>query len=798
MFRSFLLIVLRKFRNRTSSSFVNFVCFTLGLTACIALFNYVHYELSYDQYKGSEDVYRLETHYLKEGKSTQKDAFTDYLLGQQLADKLDQIETIGQLIPYSRDRKGFFKNERNHNHLIQEIYYANKSTLKILSLELVHGEFETALSQPHSMLITESVAQKLFNKEWVNGTSIIGKELTSGERGLINNRFKITGILKETAENSHLHINALITLPGYDLANLKSSVYTYVKVEPEANLDSLNKLANIVYQPQEPEQRIFFQPIQAIHTTTGTSNEPGAIVSIILLLFLSGIGVLILGLASSNYVNNAIITAGDRAKEIGIRKLLGIKPTRLAATFFAEALLLNILSSVVAVIFFLLISHFVSTYSDINFPGPKWQYANDYLTIITLLIIVSTTLSSAYPAYYLSRLNPLQALNTKNTISFTEDSQASNVVKYLLIGQISISIFFLSAVYIIYEQLNYMNNSYTDAFEINVSGYFPGKAGADQKYLMEALHYFDTFKNNGTCSEITVTNLSNGKMITSMKIDSLFQLETNFSVGFNIIDHDYWKDSLDIFLKGRNFKRMFGSDPDKMIVNESAYHLLEELTLDSALLSKRFKVKAGYLELIGVVKNQSTNAPPQIYVSGFRYPTFFNATLKYPGKPNQSLEEFIRECEYFLQLKFPHFHFIDQELRASGNMEKEVFGLFIFFSLIAAIISNLGMYSLAEFVSSRRIKEMAIRKVLGARTIHILNILTIDFLKIMALGCIIAIPLILYSGRLWLDNYARRISFELTLIALPILVSLLIPLVIVLLKSWLTAGKRPLDSIHSN
>ncbi|MEQ9310662.1 MAG: FtsX-like permease family protein [Balneolaceae bacterium] len=803
------LATVRRILRKGSTVYIEIAGLTLGITAYLFIFNYVFFELNYDHLNDDRSIYRLETHSFEEETLKLKDAFTSSSLGPILDSSFTQI-TTSRLIPYSESGQGFFKKQKGEfNFLLDHVYFSDSSVFNVLGLNLVRGCSKSSLTNPNSIVLSTPMAREIFKDEWKNGLPILGKVLRSGERGLIQDTFVVTGILGEVPRNTHLSIDALVSINSSGL-NIHSrtdpvyTTYTYAQIESEHLLAKIETTASkLISRGQKVglKKRITPIAIGDIHNNSGVSNDPGNSINRSLLFFLSAVGVIVLILAYTNYVISTILSSINRAKEIAMRRLLGIKPSQLVRMFVGEALILSVLSGCLAIFLFYFGVQLNSNYKT----GIQYLTIGeiDFITstvFLILILLLTTLVSSLYPSYYFLSLSPSSLLKGRDGLVQTREfKQGNQVLKFLLIGQICTSMIFLSAVFIVYKQLDHMEKSDRASFEFNIKGVFPGNAGADEAFSHRSLQFFDDLLASRSVSSISVGNMYNGEIKTSLSIDSLFLLSdsiANFQIQLSIIDNSYWKDSSDVFLYGKNFRSLFGFDHDKVIVNESAWQFLKKGLTDSEN-QYRIKSRAGYLTLTGIVKNQKPDAPPKVYLSGYRYPTYFEIGLEYPGRAGEKLADFIQKWEYSFSRNFPYFYFLDKGLEKTRDLEENVFRLFLFFSGVALIITNLGMFGLAGFITQKRTKEIAIRKILGASGKKIFIVLLLDFFKLIMIGCLLAIPVVIFFTRLWLENYPQRIEVVPSLVVYPFMMLVLISTIVIFEKCWKTSNQRDLNSLAS-
>ena len=807
MLRNFLVISLRSILKNKGGAYLNLVGLTFGMAACLYIFNYVYFEMSYDRLPDERNVYRVETHTFAAGVP-RRSALTTSDVGSFAIEKNPAIQNFTRLIPFSEENSGLFRIEKQQHKTqriyIETIYYAEHSLFEMLPIQLIQGNREDALKIPNSIFLSMSTAKEIFKADFDVGSSIVGKEFQSAGTGMLNNTFIVGGVFKDRPKNTHLKFDALVSLssPNSGLTNTDSrrveNTYTYVSAV--ARILQLNILP---YPNEESNEVLYFRPIDQVHQAKDISNQSEAGIDYSLLLFLGTIGFVILTLACTNYINNAIVNSIYRAKEIGVRKVLGAKPVNLIVTFIGEALLVNIFAGALCFFLFKFGSRLTELWTKIDYPFNGEVTPTTQVTFLLILVVLSTVLSSLYPAFYMSSLNPIASLRGK--ISVMDSNQmggANRIIKSLLVFQLSASIVFLSALYIVYKQLNHMKEHDTDPFEMDISGIFPGTNSASTMFSNEATVFFHELRSGDLIVDIRFSNLRDGAITTAQLLDFLHPKDPRFnseenSFLLNVVDHSYWNSTPEYFLSGENFSQEFGRDHDNIILNQAAAEALGYYHQDS-LIGKSLTTQGGVRKVLGVVKNSTPSDIPTVYVTGFRYLTYVDLEMDYPGRAGEGVDLFIDKMEHLISSRLPFFYLFDREYIHQRKVEDTMLNLFMLFSLLAIIISSIGMFGLSFFVTQKRNKEIGIRKILGAQTGSILWLLLYDFLKLVMYSSVFAIPLVLYGSKLWLENYTYRISIDPSIVAIPILTILTICLVVIADKCWKTASLSPISSLDSN
>ncbi len=799
MLKSFLLITLRNILNNKGAAWLNILCLTLGVATCLFIFNYITFELSYDRQLAASCIFRLERIVSRTNTDSYFDAFSGLRTGPQLKAK-GEVAQFTRLVPFSEEGVAHFIYRRadtaEHRAYLEKVYYAENSFPRFFPLNWLQGD-STALSAPNSVVLSLSMAQRLFTDEVKAGIPVVGREFRSARSGFFTQTYTVTGVFADLAANTHLKFDALVA-SSMDVLHEASHTYTFVTLP-------VNKQSEL--KISDPDTGDYFlRPVQEVHLSPFVSNNPEAGTDKRLLLFLGLIGVIVMLLAITNYTNTIILNSFDRSKEIGIRKLLGITPRQLISTFMGEALLVNCIAGLLAIVFFRVGVNMALIYGKAD-PTSAIINPIDYKSIVeqniatnslflVSLLLISSLLSSLYPAFYLNALNPVALLRGKLQLASSKlASGANNVIRLLLIFQITASVLFLSGVYIVFAQLRHMEEHNKRPLELNVKAVFPGSSMASTLFFRNVFDRMDELIRQGHIRAVNFSNLYEGQIRSTgeVAITGLagLPLDTIAGNALLVVDNSYWRRP-DVFVAGSNFSKSFGSDNRRVILNLAAIKSLGIETADS-LLTNQLKTDAGSFEIIGVVDDKFQQA--RLYVTGFAYRTFLDLSLQYPGLAGESLQDFLQRTEITLSSSLPFVSLMRRGYESQRQVESSILKMFVFFTAIAIAIANIGMFGLSSFITQKRSREIGIRKILGATTPVVLWLLAFDFLKLALLGAALAMPVVLWGGNFWLEDYDSRIGISAEMILLPVLMIVFISLIVVAKKCWNTAAISPLKAL---
>lgn len=800
MLKNFLLISIRNIITNKGGAYINLLGLTLGMAACISIFSHLYFEMSYDQFKNSDHIFRLETHTYDAGILTGRSAYTTLQTGSDL-----DLPSFTRLMPFSEEGSGLFRYEKAKGEVqkihMDRIYFGEPSFFEIFPVSLIFGDEESVLSAPNSIVLSESTAKKIFGSEWMEKDLVLGRMIKSSGTGVLTSEYMVTGVFQDRPTNTHLKFDAMISLnstqAGLDNPEvlIAENTYTYVLRDDP----TLSQQIEI----KTSDKELFFRPIEEIYLTPDVSHEPEPEANAALLLFLAVIGCVILLLACTNYINNTIVNSIYRAKEIGVRKVLGAQPRQLLLNFIGESLLINILAAVLAIFLFKVGTTLAVQWIETDFALNSTIPFETVGSFLIILMFASTALSSFYPAIFLSSMDPISSLRGKvNIMGSQQFGGVGKIIKPLIIFQLCTSIVFLSAVYVIHKQLAHLEENDSHPFQLQIGGIFPGTSSASSDFTNQAMGYISQLAADGWLEDIRFSNLNKGTIKTGQSVELLLSEDPHFDPERNIfhllvVDFSFWQKKDEAFAAGGNFSPGFGRDATGVIINESA---LEALGLDhpDSAINEHLRTKGGDLRVIGVTRNTRDSDPPTVYVTGFRYLTYLDLTLEYPGRAGENVSQFITQVEHLLAARLPFLYLFDRGYEQQRDTENAMSNLFLFFSWLAILISSMGMHGLSSFITQKRSKELGIRKILGASSGTILIVLFYDFMKLILYASTLSIPIVYIGTKIWLENYVYRISIDPTLIGVPILAISGICLVVIAEKCWKTATLSPVKSLDSH
>jgi len=814
MFRNYLKVALRSLGKRKGFTFINILGLAIGIACCLLIAIYVSYEWSYDRYNANGDrIYRV-TQKTKNTSETENGASTPFPVGPALQnDYPRQIATTVRLFDMEEDVRTIINTQTDESYRVDDFYVADSTFFDVFSANIVKGNPETALDKPMSAIITKAQARRFFGDE-----DPMGKQLEF--KGVA--KFTVTGVMKSLPHNSHFHLDMLVSMSSlpklyHGDAFMKrwywNPCWTYVLLKKGASAKKLEQQLphfvdkNYTNRAEGEQISLSLQPLKNIHLYSHLDQEMEANGSIFYVYLFSAVAVLILIIACINFMNLSTARSTERAREVGMRKVLGADRSQLFGQFMGESFLMTLLGFIVALSMVYLalpwFGNFVGKPLQLNFFGNPQMI----LALVGLFVLV-TFLAGFYPALYLSGFNP-------TTIMHGSKASGGGGGKFmrrgLVVFQFALSVMLIIGTVVVYLQLRHMQKK---------------ELGFDQERVVVMpitqtliAWEFDKFKKKALASPNILNVTGTSKVLGSehqyfSKYSPASQPDAPSTNMVLHVKHNFI-DTYNIkLLAGRNFSKDHPTDADKSILINKA--MLKEIHAETPreALGKTFYYtnvndKQIAYQVIGVVDNFNyTSIKKKIsplvinLIKGTR-PTVRNieyAAVKLPpGGIQKGIADLRKVWKEVNHIDPFTYTFYDQKLQTIYAPEKKMSRVAGIFSVICIFVACLGLFGLASFTSSMRIKEIGIRKTLGATVSNIVGLLSKDYLKLVILANIVAWPGIYYLSSQWLHNFPYRIPLGWNIAAVFLAVglgSILICMLTVSYQSIRAALINPIDSIR--
>ncbi|MBA3673889.1 MAG: ABC transporter permease [Chitinophagaceae bacterium] len=809
MIKNYFKIAFRNLMKYKFISSINLFGLTIGITCCLLILSYILYEISYDKYhKNAKNIYRLERTFLNpETKALNLQLGTvapPY--APLLEDDFKEIKKITRLLSngttaLSHEEKKF--NEKN-------VYFADEKLFDVFDVDVKKGNPAKALNDPLSVMLTEEMAKKYFgDDDPINKVIKLNNQLSC----------RVTGIFKAFPSNSHVHPGILISFNTlkdstvYGERNLRTnwgnnSFYTYLLLpdgyDPkklEAQLPAFQN-RHIVEQGDPGKFKVSdwsilsLRKLTDIHLTGHTDLEAEENGDIKRVYIFSAIALFILLIACINYMNLSTARSVLRAKEIGVRKVVGAGKRELITQFLSESVLVCVMATILSFLLTWLSLPWLNKVSELQLN------INSLLTwqvIISLLLVpfIIGIISGIYPALFLSSFQPIKVLKGIMKVG------GSNISfrKVLVVTQFAISIVLIISTAIVFQQLRYMQQKSLgfDKEHIVTLQYNPGLNDSYESFKNELLSN-SSIRQIGRSSRIPSGRLLDAMSSQLNRGDSF--APTKADLKFVVTDENFLPTYGIKMVAGRNFSKDFGTDTSSFIINEAAVTALG-LKSNEEVIGKPFRYGGREGKLVGVFNDFHFESlhqrilPLVFFVS--RNPGGYNRiSMKIAGSNipdalahiENTWKKFLPEVPY-------DYKFLDDNFEKLYESERRQKIIFAVFACIAIFIACLGLFGLSAFAITQRIKEIGIRKVLGASVTNIVTLLSTDFLKLVAIAAVIAFPLAWYAMNTWLQDFAYRINIPWWVFLLAGIIAALIAFATISLQAIKAAAANPVKSFRT-
>jgi len=810
MLKNFLKTASRVIIKHKAYSIINFVGLTCGLTLALLIISYVRSELSYDLFHSKIDrLYRIR-YDVPNGLQL---ATTPPPIAPVFKDYFPEAEEVGRLFFRT---VSITKPESTEAFEEQRILFADSAIAKMFDFNIVKGNVSKPLVDKFTVIINEEMAIKYFGNADPIGETLIfaGK-----------NSYKVVGVAKDFPENSHLRFNMLV--PYDDMFDLESPQteevlrnnlsrnfiishsYTYVLLKPgttPANIDT--SMTSFLKKYADPRfivgQKFTLMPVKDIHLHSTLQAEPSATNTMTNILIFGGIGILTLFIACINYINLSTAQSFARIKEIGIRKIFGSKRIQLVGQFLAESFLFCLVAMVFAYVAFYfalpLLNLLTSKSLLITDVLDGWLIAAS-----VLLLFIITLLAGGYPAYFVTTFDSVRSLKGAGT---TGDGRQL-LRKVLVVFQLAIACLLLSGSLLIMKQLDYIKNrplGYQQEqiiniplYSQNINSYFRQN---DSTFQVRLQSFRDRIETQSGVNSTTLNSGSPGQgVVFRGTIPDGFSNEDNLFIANLSVDDDFIKTFGIETVAGRSFSKDFPSDEQQaFMVNETA---IKEFNWDSPekAIGKTINREGKKGTVIGVVRDfhfADLTTPVSAIVLSMDRNQFGNLSVRFDNTSvQQTLEKMEAEWNNLFPEKAFEFTFLDEQLNQQYSSFQNFGSIIEAFTLIAILISCLGVYGLVLYTVQRKVKEIGVRKVLGATMPNILMIVYRDFALLIAIGFSIAVPLTWWLINRWFSNFIYHTTIDMFTFLFSLSLVLVVVFLTISYQALRAASANPVKSLRS-
>ncbi|NID10460.1 ABC transporter permease [Fibrivirga algicola] len=806
MLRNYIKIALRTFRKESTFTLINVVGLATGLAMSLLIIQYVRFELSYENTHPLADrLARLTTDYMNGGSVNTQDTETFPPIGARANREMNEVVNYTRAYPLGDPSVTVRVGDKYY--LVNKVLAVDSSFFALFNYPLLRGSQKGLFTQPRQVVLTRSMAITYFNT-----IDVLGKTLTI-PRPKGNLLVEVAGVVPDSPANTHLKFDMLLSYPtmlsdyGETEDNWNgNNTLTYVQLADNATYDGFTKslaaFNNRLHRDKKMmNQRVVGQMIGDIHLYSHKNFETEPNGEARSVYFLLGVALLVLLSAFVNYVNLTTSKALDRAREIGMRKVVGSTQGQIRTQIFIETVLINLVAGALAVG---IVAGLQSVFVDVAGLPEGFTVFGDlfFWQSVGAFLLLSVLLSGLYPAFVLASFDPITVLKG----NFARSTQGALLRKSLVVFQFTITLILLVQTFAVYRQVNFLREQ---NLGVNIEHTLVVKApvGSAQKdYGQFRQMLLDQAQVKAVSLSSTVPGMGSAQMSTTTGIN-LAGAATKTSYNYNMaaIDTSFINLMGIRLLAGKNFDattRSGFSDTTtrQLIVNEETIRLWGIRTPDEAI-GKGVDFWGRKAVIRGVINNYHYESPksPYIPIIHLYSPDFDSfASVKFS---EGNAKEQLATLKKVYEASFPYspfsYFFMDSEYDKQYKADdrfQQVFGALTGFAIL---ISCLGLFGLATFTVSKRTKEIGIRKVIGASTANLMVLLSKEFVKTVLLSIVIGLPITYFIVTNWLANYAVRIDLSWWLFAAPAFLVLVLVLVSIGGKTIATALMNPVKSLRS-
>lgn len=810
MLKNYFNIAIRNLTKHKFYSIINILGLSVGLTCFLFIALFVKDEFSYDKhFKDADRIYRVD--------------FTGQINGSEFITALmssPAAKTFKSDYPEVEDAfrmrstGTWFLNRVGQVQTYKEenVVFADPNFIDFWGVKLIGGDAKTCLENPKTLIMNEATANKIF-----------GSEDAVGQRVRLDNKddYEVTGVFEDLPKSSHFHYNILLNIKDSEDGDspmwMSFNHNTYVKFKPgfdpqifEAKMPDLleNKVGPEIEKFMGKSWEEFGEmgntagitllPLTDIHLNSDKIGEHERNGDIKYVYIFSAIGAFILLLACINFMNLATARSAGRAKEVGMRKVMGALRSQLIRQFMSEAILISVLSTVIAFVLAIILMSYFNDISGKNLV--EWDLlSSDFIVIMSVITLIVGLLAGIYPALYLSKFRPIETLKGKIRMG----TKSGGLRSVLVVLQFTVSIAMIIGTAVVYDQLSFVQNKklgfnknqvilVNDVWILNDNTQaFKQEAMRDSRIESASISSFLPIGESGNNSVYWV-----GKDVSP---------EDTYVINNHRIDYDYVNTLKMAIVDGRNFSKDFPTDSLAILINQS---MARNMGLTEPVGSQ-ISTYEGWNDSIVVVTYKVIGVVEDFHYASMKEriePLLFKlnqgkgstASFRVKGEDYDGTIASLEKTWNEIAPGQPFtYSFLDQKFDRFYASEKQIGKIFGVFAFLAIFIACLGLFGLASFTAEQRIKEIGIRKVLGASIGQIVSMLSWNFIKLVGVAFVFAAPIAFFGMRFWLDDFAYRTDIKPWIFIAAGLVAAIIAWITMALQSWKAAKTNPAKSLRS-
>ena len=817
MIRTYFKIAWNNLRKNKVFSFINIFGLAAGLACCMLITLYIRNEVSYDKYhKHAADIYQLGTNFIREGKET-KMSGTPAPVAQAMQFEYPEIEQTTRLLAlFNEDKTLLQYNEKNaapQSFYETKGYIADSSFFRVFTYDFLEGNPATALNEPRTVVLSEEIARKIFGNQPALNKLL---HISSGTNGDYD--FMVTGVFRPVSKPSHIDARFFLSFKGGEIEQLANRMatnfannnmfFTYLQLKPGTDVAALqakfpafiDKYAGKDLKAQGFYKKQFLTKLTDIHLYSGMNQNVTPPGSVTYLYILTSIALFTLLIACINFMNLSTARSSKRSAEVGIRKVLGAEKSALVRQFLGESVFMSLIAFVFA---FALVWFLLPAFNKLAGKELSLSFSQNTITIAAFLVlsVITGIVAGIYPAFYLSSFRPVKVLKGR----FSNSLAAVSLRKGLVVFQFVISVALIISSVVIASQMRYLRSADL-GFDKDQQVVIPLRsATAKQMYpslknelakLPGVTNVGASLFNPGVFNPSDNLLYKEGQTMNDAKRTRMNWVDAGYLQTLNIKP-----------VAGRLFSEAFPADTSfRMVLNETA---IRDIGFPSAQDAVGKKVYFDYqgqqygFEIVGVVKDfhfEDLHLPitPYGYQLNSNLDNFNYMLVHTRGADMRALLSSIGAGWHRLNPNEPfEYNFLDEEFQKNYQAEDRLAGIVGYFTMIAILICCLGLFGLAAFSAEQRVKEIGVRKVLGASVSGIVGLLSKDFLKLVFVAIVIASPLAWYIMNKWLQDFAYRVDISWWVFAVAGAGAVLIAFITIGFQAIRAATVNPVKSLRT-
>jgi putative ABC transport system permease protein len=809
MLTNFFKIAWRNILKNKVFSLINIFGLAIGLACFLLICLYVSDELSYDRFHEKADrIYRVHSNIIF-GGAEMKLAICSDPMGPTLVKDYPEVEQFTRIYT-SNGSKQVKKGNEFINEV--EVAHADSTFFDVFSFKPLYGKLHQALNEPNTVVVTESIALKYFGRK-----NVVGETIETDESR--NNLYKITAVIGDMPGNSHFRFGLIFSMDNvdYGFGNfLSHNFYTYLLLKPGTDPNGFKKHFNEViakyvlpqagnlmqiksmdeFEKAGNKLEYSLMPITDIHLKSDRFPELAPVGNLRYVYIFGAVALFILLLACVNFINLSTANSGSRAREIGIRKVLGSEKSALVGQFLSESVLTSFISTLIAIF---LVWASLPLFNDV---AAKELSMTDLVRPLPLLLIIMLSLvtglvAGSYPAFYIAAFQPIAALKGRLKLG----SNKSYFRNALVVFQFSTAILLIISTIVVYKQLSFIRNK-------NLGFKKEQVLLINDTYVLG--NNYDAFRKSLNSLRGVVASASAGYLPVdaSARSDNTYATEATMRSdnSFNMqswqVDYDYLSVLGMEIIQGRGFSKDYGTDSTAIIINETCADMLGGGNVLGRKLYTSSDAKSldEYYTVIGVVKNFNFESlrqqvgPLCMKLGNANWTT---AVSVQTGDVTGLIAGIEKTFKSMASGKPFSYRFLDDAFDEMYRTEQRIGKLALTFSVLAIFIACLGLFGLATYMAQQRVKEIGIRKVLGASVLGIVRMLSADFILLVAISAIISFPLAWLAMNSWLQDFAYRTTLNWWVFALAGFAGLIIALGTISFQAVKAALSNPVNSLRT-